>query len=65
MLMDPTRLRKDQMWLVEKVDGATTLTAVSEFEGLRSDRDIRKSYLQGRLGAIPVIPPLDFSEQET
>ncbi|MGS2664783.1 AAA family ATPase [Corynebacterium glucuronolyticum] len=64
MLMDPTRLRKDQMWLVEKVDGVTTLTAVSEFEGLRSDRDIRKSYLQGRLGAIPVIPPLEFSEQE-
>lgn len=64
MLMDPTRLRKDQMWLVEKVNGATTLTAVSEFEGLRSDRDIRKSYLQGRLGAIPVIPPLEFSEQE-
>ena len=64
MLMDPTRLRKDQMWLVEKLDGATTLTAVSEFEGLRSDRDIRKSYLQGRLGAIPVIPPLDFAQQE-
>ncbi|EPD68287.1 hypothetical protein HMPREF1219_01933 [Corynebacterium pyruviciproducens ATCC BAA-1742] len=60
MLMDPQRLRKDQIWLVEKRAGATTLTVLSEFDGLRSDKDIRKAYLQGRLGAVPAISPLPF-----
>lgn len=63
LLMDPSRFRKDQMWLVEKQsDGQSVISSISEFDGLRSDNDIRKMYLEGRLGAIPYIKPISFEE---
>ena len=54
LLMDQTMLRRDEMWVAEReASGNSTLTAFSEFEDVRHDKDLRKSYLQGRLGGIP------------
>lgn len=62
LLMDPDRLRRDEMWIAEKDErGTTQLIALSEYEGIRVDKDIRKSYLAGRFGGVPSIKPLDFS----
>ena len=54
LLMDQQLLRRDEMWVTERDDlGASSLFSFSEYQDVRYDKDIRKSYLQGRLGGIP------------
>jgi len=56
LLMDQQFLRRDEMWVAERdLDGVSTLLSFSEYKDVRYDKDIRKSYLQGRLGGIPRI----------
>ena len=56
LLMDQRLFRRDEMWVTERdADGASSLFSFSEYEGIDKDPDIRKSYLQGRLGGIPRI----------
>jgi hypothetical protein len=57
------------MWITERdSSGISTMVSFSEFKDVRYDKDIRKSYLQGRLGGIPRIlvnrslPKLTLSE---
>lgn len=58
MLMDQQLLRRDEMWVTERdTSGASSLFSFSEYKDVRYDKDIRKSYLQGRLGGIPRILP--------
>jgi uncharacterized protein len=53
-LLDLDLLRRDEIWFVEKApNGASTLYSLEEFKP-RHDLDIRKGYLHGRFGAIPV-----------
>ena len=53
-LLDLDLLRRDEIWFVEKSPaGASTVYSLEEFKP-RHDLDIRKGYLQGRFGAIPV-----------
>lgn len=52
-LMDQDILRKDEFWFIEKhEDGASHIFSLSDFR-TRSDLNIRKSYLEGRFGALP------------
>ncbi len=54
MLMDQDLLRRDEMWAAEKGgDQASHLIAFEEFIDIRKDKDIRRSYLQGRMGGVP------------
>lgn len=63
LLMDQHILRRDEMWVAERgPSGNSTLTAFSEFEDVRNDKDLRKSYLQGRLGGIPRLT-IDLAER--
>lgn len=56
LLMDQQLLRRDEMWVAERdASGASDLFSFSEYKDVRYDKDIRKSYLQGRLGGIPRI----------
>lgn len=56
LLMDQQLLRRDEMWVTERgMAGASLLRSFSEYKDVRYDKDIRKSYLQGRLGGIPRI----------
>ena len=56
LLMDQELLRRDEMWVAEKdAYEASRLFALSDYEGIRADKDIRKSYLQGRFSSIPRI----------
>lgn len=55
-LMDQKLLRRDEMTVTERNDdGSTELISFNEYKDIRYDRDIRKSYLQGRLGGVPKI----------
>jgi len=53
-LLDQQLFRRDEIWFVEKHDGATQLYPLSDFD-IRQDLDIRKGYLNGRFGAIPFL----------
>ena len=58
MLMDQQLLRRDEMWVAERdKSGSSSLFSFSEYKDVRYDKDLRKSYLQGRLGGIPRILP--------
>ncbi|SKB89716.1 AAA family ATPase [Macellibacteroides fermentans] len=50
-LLDANFIRADEVWFVEKdKDGSTKLTSLADY---KPRVDIRKSYLQGKYGAIP------------
>ncbi len=56
LIMDQKLLRRDEMWVAERgPQGVSNLTPFSDFKDVRYDKDIRKSYLTGRLGGIPNI----------
>ncbi|MBF0109427.1 MAG: ATP-binding protein [Magnetococcales bacterium] len=56
LLMDQQLLRRDEMWVTERdATGTSNLRSFSEYKDVRYDKDIRKSYLQGRLGGTPRI----------
>lgn len=56
MLMDQALFRKDEIFIVEKdKEGASSLESVGEYEGIRNDLDLRRSYLDGRFGGRPSI----------
>lgn len=56
MLMNLDYLRRDEIWICEKsTDGSSELIRLTEYSGIRNDKDIRKSYLQGRFGGVPEI----------
>ena len=58
LLMDQRWLRRDEMWVTERnATGASSLLSFSEYRDVRYDKDIRKSYLEGRLGGIPRMKP--------
>ena len=53
-LIDEDLLRRDEFWICDRAsDGATTLYPVTDFKGLGAERDLQRSYLQGRFGGLP------------
>lgn len=62
LLMDQDLLRRDEIWIAERdATGSSTLISFSEFKDVRADKDIRKSYLLGRMGGVPRLRLADFS----
>lgn len=56
LLMDQSLFRRDEMWVTERdQQGVSHLIPFSDYKDVRNDKDIRKSYLQGRLGGVPRI----------
>ncbi len=56
LLMDQKLLRRDEIWINERdMQGNSSLFSLAEYKDVRNDKDIRKSYLQGRFGGIPKI----------
>lgn len=54
-LLDLELLRRDEIWFVEKgVDGVSAVYSLEDFIP-RNDSGIRKRYLNGRFGAVPII----------
>ena len=60
-LLNLDMIRRDEVWFTQKdKQGATSLYSLEEFQP-RFDNDIRKGYLVGRFGGVPVIKDL-FSD---
>jgi hypothetical protein len=57
--LDQAIFRRDEIWFAERSRiGASRLIALSDFGDVRRDKDVRKSYLQGRVGGVPRINPI-------
>ncbi len=58
-LLDPKKLRRDQIWFVRKdAYGAATLYSLADFKGIKKDDDFEAKYLEGRFGAVPYVNDL-------
>ena len=54
-VVDEDLLRRDQVWLTEKSQGATELYPLSEYSP-RNDESLVSGYLLGRYSATPLVP---------
>ena len=52
-LMTQNLLRSDEIWLIEKLKGISTLFNIDEKFNPRYDKKLRQSYLDGSYGAVP------------
>jgi AAA15 family ATPase/GTPase len=58
-LLDPARIRRDQVWFVEKDHvGASHLFSLAEFK-VRKESKFAKEYLLGQFGAVPHVRELE------
>lgn len=66
-LMTQDIFRRDEMWVVRKSEGSgAELVCLGDFKDIRFDKDIRKSYLEGRFGGVPTLSPrLSFSPDDS
>jgi AAA15 family ATPase/GTPase len=56
LLMDQDLLYLDERWIAERnATGGSNLISLREYKDTKHDKDIRKSYLRGKLGDIPNI----------
>lgn len=61
-LLDLGKLRKDQIWFVNKdKDGSSDLYSLYDYNDFRDTMNLEKAYLQGRFDAVPIID--DSSEE--
>ena len=56
LLMDQSVMRRDEMYIAQRgTDGCSELVGLAEFKGIRFDKDLVRSYLDGRFGGIPML----------
>jgi AAA15 family ATPase/GTPase len=56
LLLDPTLIRRDQVWFADKDDGgASHIYPLTDYEP-RQGESLVRGYLAGRYGAVPFIP---------
>ena len=56
LLLDPTLLRRDQIWFVDKDrEGGSFVYPLTEYKP-RKEESLLRGYLSGRYGALPFIP---------
>lgn len=55
-LLNLDMFRRDQIWFTElKEDRSTDLYSLAEIQNVRKDENIRKGYINGKYGAIPML----------
>lgn len=65
LLLDQDLLRRDEVWFLDKQEnGHSKLTALSDFKGVRYDKNIRKNYLLGRFAGVPAMRSLPRRVEE-
>ncbi len=54
ILMEGDNFRKDEIWVTERDEvHQAHLISMAEFKDIRPDNQLRKSYLEGRMGGLP------------
>lgn len=63
LLMDQSLMRRDEMYITQRsADGSSDLIPLSDYSGIRYDKDLIRSYLDGRFGGIPMFRQKDADE---
>jgi len=62
-LLDLKKRRRDEVWFIDKEENSSKMYSLDEFK-VRFDKEIRKGYLFGRYGAIPVFNNLEKERVE-
>jgi uncharacterized protein len=61
LLSEENKLRRDQIWIVEKNEqGASELFSLADMKGVRDNVPFEKWYLSGRFGGVPNIESLQL-----
>lgn len=56
LLMDQSVMRRDEIYIAQRdAEGRSQLVGLAEFSGIRFDKDLVRSYLDGRFGGIPML----------
>lgn len=57
-VLDPDRMRRDQLWFVSKENGVSSMKSLDEYDRktVRYDSPFEAFYRDGRLGALPRLP---------
>ena len=64
-LLSQSILRRDQVWLTHKAkEGATDLYSLWDYKTPRTVENIRKGYLSGRYGAVPLLGSFSPGQNE-
>ena len=60
-LLDLDMIRRDQIWFTElkPESRSTDLYSLAELKNVRKDENIRKGYISGKYGAIPIVGSID------
>jgi hypothetical protein len=65
LLLDPTFLRRDQIWFLDKDnEGGSFVYPLTDYKP-RRDESLLRGYLSGRYGALPFIPAGLLPPEET
>lgn len=65
LLMDQSLIRRDEMYITERSAlGESHLVGLSEYDGIRYDKDLVRSYLDGRFGGIPMLREVADAQEE-
>jgi AAA15 family ATPase/GTPase len=64
-LLDPTLLRRDQIYFTEKnTDGETSLFSLINIGGVRNDVSYEREYMKGKYGALPYLSKFNVQLDE-
>jgi AAA15 family ATPase/GTPase len=64
-LLNIKKLRRDQIWFIEKDRfAASTLYSLVEFKIRNDDASLEQDYIRGRYGAVPYIGELQAAYQD-
>lgn len=56
LLMDQSLMRRDEMYIAQRdLAGRSELVGLAEYKDIRYDKDLIRSYLEGRFGGIPML----------
>ena len=60
-LLNPTILRRDQIYFTEKsIADETILYSLADLKGIRNNTDFARQYLAGFYGALPILQNFSF-----
>ena len=64
-LLDPSLLRRDQIYFTEKnLDGETSLYSLVNIGGVRNDVSYEREYMKGKYGALPYLATFNIQPHE-
>jgi len=64
-LLDPSLLRRDQIYFTEKnIDGETSLYSLINIGGVRNDVSYEREYMKGKYGAVPYLAKFNVQTHE-